>query len=389
MNFEPCDRTLNWEFAYWVSAIRQWYNDGLPRKEGISEEFFGSHVAHGPALFWPDGTDLGGMDTYPIADDVNSYFYFDKGIQRLPLNIWVEPPFEKIILKEDVRTTLLRDQWGVTQKISKNASSAPEYLRWPVKNRRDWEHVKRERFGRDIAKRLPSNYSQLLKGFKARDYPLVLGGYPFGFYGGLRFLFGDLNLGYIFYDDPGLVKEIQDHLTDLWIDLIAEVLKDVTPDFCLLWEDMAYKNGSMISPQFFKEFLAPYYRRLTDFLKSRGVKNILVDCDGNIWELIPLWIEVGITGTYPLEVNAGMEVVKIRNRFPRFQLMGGIDKIQLMKGKADIDRELERLPGVIEGGGYIPHGDHCIPEGVSWDNFKYYRGRLLQIIENTPVLSGK
>jgi hypothetical protein len=39
MNFEPCDRTLNWEFAYWVSAIRQWYNDGLPRKEGISEEF--------------------------------------------------------------------------------------------------------------------------------------------------------------------------------------------------------------------------------------------------------------------------------------------------------------------------------------------------------------
>jgi uroporphyrinogen decarboxylase len=96
---------------------------------------------------------------------------------------------------------------------------------------------------------------------------------------------------------------------------------------------------------------------------------------------------VGITGTYPLEVNAGMDVVKIRQRFPRFQLMGGIDKIQLMKGKADIDRELDRLPEIIEQGGYIPHGDHCIPEGVSWDNFKYYRERLLRIIENTPVLS--
>jgi uroporphyrinogen decarboxylase len=387
MNFEPCDRTLNWEFAYWVSAIRQWYNDGLPMKKGLSEEFFGSHVAHGPALFWPDGTDLGGLDTYPVADDVNGYFHFDKGIQRVPLNIWVEPPFEKIILDEDARTTLLRDQWGVTQRIAKDASSAPEYLRWPVENRKSWERVKRERFGRNITERLPSNYSKLLKEFGERDYPLVLGGYPFGFYGGLRFLFGDLNLGYIFYDDPGLVKEIQNHLTDLWIDLISEVLEDVSPDFCLFWEDMAYRNGSMISPQFFKEFLLPYYKKLTDFLKSRGVKNILVDCDGNIWELIPLWIEGGITGTYPLEVNAGMDVVKIRQQFPRFRLMGGIDKIQLMKGKEDIDRELDRLPWVIEGGGYIPHGDHCIPEGVSWENFKYYRERLLGLIESTPVLS--
>ncbi|UCB47306.1 MAG: hypothetical protein JSV25_07830 [Spirochaetota bacterium] len=387
MAFEPCDRTLNWEFAYWVSAIRQWYKDGLPEMEGIPKEFYGSHVAHGPALFWPDGTDLGGVSTYPMADDVNGYFKFDKGIMRIPLNIWVEPAFEIETIEENKDSVTLRDQWGVTQKIKNDASSAPLYIEWPVKNRKDWEKVKKDRFQPDIKSRLPVNYSDLVKEYNNRDYPLVIGGYPFGFYGGLRFLFGDLNLGYMFYDDPELIKDIQNHLTDLWIALFEEILKDVTPDFCLMWEDMAYKTGSLISPDSFREFLSPYYKRLTNFLKSHGVQNIVVDCDGNTWELIPLWIESGITGTYPLEVNAGMDVREVRKAFPRFQLMGGVDKIQLMKGKDEIDRELDKFPDIIRSGGYIPHGDHCIPEGVTWENFKYYRERLFEIIESTPVLS--
>jgi hypothetical protein len=102
--------------------------------------------------------------------------------------------------------------------------------------------------------------------------------------------------------------------------------------------------------------------------------------------LIPLWIESGITGTYPLEVNAAMDEREVRKAFPGFQLMGGFDKIQLMKGKWEIGRELDKFPEVIRSGGYIPHCDHCIPEGVPWNNFKYYRERLLEIISSTPLL---
>lgn len=386
MNFEPVDRTLNWEFAYWCSVVRRWYAEGLPKRVGLPDEFLGSHVAHGPALFWPDDTSASGVDTYPLADDVNNYFNFDEGIRRIPLNIWVDPPFEKLTLKEDERTKLIRDDWGVIQLIKKDASSAPSYLEWPVKNRKDWEKMKEERFRMGMGNRLPPNYRQLVKEFKERDYPLVIGGYPFGFYGGLRFIFGEVNLSYMFYDDPQLIKDIQEHLTQLWIALFSEILDDAFPDFCLLWEDMAYKTGPMISPEFFREFLSPYYRKLTVFLKSQGVKNIMVDCDGNTWKLLPLWIESGITGTYPIEVMAGMEVQRMRSAFPSFGLMGGIDKTQLMRGTDSIDKELSKLPEIIRQGGYIPHCDHCVPDGVSWENFKYYRERLFDIIESTPVL---
>ena len=88
----------------------------------------------------------------------------------------------------------------------------------------------------------------------------------------------------------------------------------------------------------------------------------------------------------PLETFRRAAVREVREAFPKFQLMGGVDKIQLMKGRDEIDRELDKFPEIIKSGGCIPHGDHCIPEGVSWDNFKYYRQRLFEIIESTPVL---
>jgi hypothetical protein len=109
MDFEPVDRTLNWEFAFWVNAVREWYREGLPEIEGVPESLTGSHILHGPALFWPDGTSLGGLDSYPMAADVNSYFHFDSEIIRVPLNLWVDPPFETMIIEEDERTILMWD----------------------------------------------------------------------------------------------------------------------------------------------------------------------------------------------------------------------------------------------------------------------------------------
>jgi uroporphyrinogen decarboxylase len=96
--------------------------------------------------------------------------------------------------------------------------------------------------------------------------------------------------------------------------------------------------------------------------------------------LIPLFLESGVTGLYPFEVQAGMDVRKLRTEYPRLQMLGGIDKKELAKDFTAIDRELERcVPGLIEEGGYIPMGDHQIPPDVSWDNYRYYRDRLAEL----------
>ena len=55
----------------------------------------------------------------------------------------------------------------------------------------------------------------------------------------------------------------------------------------------------------------------------------------------------------------------------------------LAQGPDAIDRELEaKIPFMLEQGGFIPHVDHATPPNVSWENFKYYRRKLNQMIES-------
>ena len=187
-------------------------------------------------------------------------------------------------------------------------------------------------------------------------------------------------------DEPEMLKDILQHLTDLWLAVWEEVLAEVDVDVVHIWEDMSSNKGSMISNQVFKEFMTPYYKQITSFLKAHGVKVILVDTDGDCNALIPLFLECGITGLYPMEVSAGMDVVKARKEYPTLQIGGGISKSALALGKARIDQLLESTEWLLQQGGYIPFGDHFIPPEVGWNEYKYYREKLNRLIDNCGAL---
>ncbi len=137
----------------------------------------------------------------------------------------------------------------------------------------------------------------------------------------------------------------------------------------------------MISPDMVKEFLAPYIKRVADFLKERGVNIVLLDTDGDCNSIIPIFIEAGVTGMYPFEVHCGMDIVKVREQYPKLQMLGGIPKSEIAKGKQRIDEILEPVEKVLKTGGYIPFGDHFIPPDVDFDNFSYYRNKLNKLID--------
>jgi hypothetical protein len=120
-------------------------------------------------------------------------------------------------------------------------------------------------------------------------------------------------------------------------------------------------------------FGAPRYQEVTEVARSHGVKAVLVDTDGDCRLLIPLFLEGGVTGVYPFEVQSGMDVNEIRRDFPTLQILGGIDKRALMAGKDAIDVEVEKkVPSMAAQGHYIPMVDHQVPPEVSWENYLHY-----------------
>ncbi|MFQ6043664.1 MAG: uroporphyrinogen decarboxylase family protein, partial [Candidatus Poribacteria bacterium] len=155
---------------------------------------------------------------------------------------------------------------------------------------------------------------------------------------------GTENLSFAFYDQPKLLHEAMDFLADFFVDVTQRAVSELDIDYFNFFEDMACKSGPLISPQHFKEFMLPRYKRVIDFLHRHGIEIIWVDSDGNTEPLLLLFIEAGVTCHWPLEQAAGMDPIKIRKKYGlSLALSGGIDKRELAKDKKAIEKEVERI----------------------------------------------
>ena len=378
LNFEKYDRMLNWEFGYWGGTITRWYKEGLPKNFDLERAADFGETIFGPGLNYPL---LGMGSSNTLMDrDVHTYFKFDDSILIPPINCWIYPKFKATILEEDDSKRKLIDEDGITKIVKKNADSMPFWLDWPVKDEKTWEKIREERFQFNFQERINKENIYINNKILEKTNPIHLLGAPVGFYGSLRYLFGEINLLYMYYDNPALVKKILKILTDFWINISEEILSKYEVKVASFWEDMSGKNGALIGPNIFREFMSPYYKRIIDFLKTKGVEHFIVDTDGNVEKLIPLFLEVGMTGMLPFERQAGNDLLEIRKKFPRLQMMGGFDKNVLSKGREDIDKELLNIKELIKLGGYIPYCDHLVPPNVSWQNYEYFRKKLIKIL---------
>ena len=251
--------------------------------------------------------------------------------------------------------------------------SIPHFIDFLLKGREEWEREYRPRLDPDDPRRLPSgpDWEREKQALNSRDYPVGIG--IGSLYGWMRDWMGFERAAMMVYDDPGLVEEIMETITRTVVRTIEWAGPQVEIDFGGGWEDMAFRNGPMISPATFEKLMVPRYRRICDALHKHGCDIIYTDCDGNINALVPLWLEAGVNCMFPVEVAAGTDPLALRDRFGKqILLIGGVNKRALAQGKGAIRTELARIaPGVREGG-WIPHVDHRVPPDVTFENYLYY-----------------
>lgn len=294
------------------------------------------------------------------------------------------PPFAHKVLAEDERTILYLNHEGILVRERKDYrySSMPQFVRFPVETRNDFRAFWKERMQPDPALRLGDDWEEKLAACRNRDAPLIVIADRWGgFFGPLRNLVGVEKLCTLFYDDPAFVEEMMDAEAEFLIQVMDRILDHTDVDVFGFWEDMAYKTGPLLGPALARKYMLPRYRRVVDFLRSRGVEFIALDSDGNVWDLIPIWLEAEINVLYPFEVQAGMDVVEVRRRFGRdLRLWGGLDKRALARGPEAIDAELNRLAPLVQEGGYVPYPDHSLPPDVSFANYCYFMEQLPRIL---------
>lgn len=332
-------------FGPWGETVEAW------RAEGVEH----------PETAWvrPDfGLDEGFCD-------ISGYF-----------DLLYHPGFAFEILEDKGERIIYRDHLGILSEAIKGRSGIPKILGNPVTGWEDWRRLKEERLGLEPEKRVHADFDAAVAGLKNSDRILQIGTYPYGLFGSLRDMIGLESLCVMFYEEPDLIHDIMDTLTDLWIAVYGTAAERIQLDAIHIWEDMSGKSGSLISPKMIREFMLPRYKRIKKFADEHNIPIMVVDTDGICDELIPLFEESGVNLMLPFEIAAGNNIAELKKRFPRMAMLGGIDKLEIARGPESIDRELDKIELLLSGTGYIPGLDHLIHPDISFENYSYYMKEL-------------
>jgi uroporphyrinogen decarboxylase len=215
----------------------------------------------------------------------------------------------------------------------------------------------------------------------AKGYPIQLGYYPdVGVFGVVRWLLGNEEGLVAYYTMPELVHDIMDHMTSLYLAVFEQVAQEVQVDVIHMWEDMCSRNGPLVSPAHWDEFIGPSYRRIRDFARAHHIPVLSVDTDGNPALIASRMIRDGVNLLFPMEVAAGCDVNEWQERHPELSMMGGIDKRALARSPRAIDEELARVEPAVHRGRYIPALDHLVPDDVSWENYCHYAEAVRRLV---------
>ena len=339
MHYKPVDRCFNMEFGYWKENYKEW---SIFTDNNITSE-----------------------------SEANIFFNFDR-IETITGNVWMSPGFTEKIVEETATTFILINSDGLLAEVPKDGhNTIPHYIKSAIVTPENWRKCKEEHFRRDDPARIVDIMSLKAMHSDPRDYPL---GVDCGsMIGKIRDMLTFEGLAYACFDYPDMVEDMVETCCLLVEDFLDQVLPHFSFDFACGWEDICFKNGPIVTVDFFKNVVMPRYKRISKKLHAHGIDLWYTDCDGDVRHILPYFLEGGINCLFPFEVNGCAHPAELLNEYgTQLRIMGGFDKIQLRDGKEAIKKYMESLVPLVKRGGYIPFCDHRCPPDVTPENYLYY-----------------
>jgi len=322
----------------WGTTVDRWHKEGLPEKVGPHEFFHYEFASVGPDLSL-----------------------------RIPA----------ATLEETDEWIIRRGGDGAVHRNWKGRTSTPELVDFTIKTRADWDaHKGALKFDESRV-----NFENIKKAHvdaRAKGLFFVFGG-GIGYDHNSGSLLGPIRLLTAIVEEPDWIQEIFMMQADLGHAIVEELfVRGIDFDAAFYYDDLGYKNGLFFSPRAYREVLRPAHRRYLEPFKRRGLPCILHTC-GNVTELVPDLIESGWTCIQPLEVKAGMDLIGLKKKFGDvLAFMGGIDVRKMaLDDPGPIEEEIRTKVGFAkQGGGYIYHSDHSVPDNVSFANYQ----RVIELV---------
>jgi uroporphyrinogen decarboxylase len=145
-------------------------------------------------------------------------------------------------------------------------------------------------------------------------------------------------------------------------------------DMVKIGDDLGSQVGLLMSPAMYRRMLKPIHADLIAFIKQRTKASVVFHTDGDVYDLLPDFIEIGVDVLNPVQASAGgmSDFAGLKRRFgDNLVFCGGIDTHHVLpNGTPDeVRAEVRRVIGTLGvGGGYMLGAVHTIMGDVPPEN---------------------
>lgn len=205
-----------------------------------------------------------------------------------------------------------------------------------------------------------------------------------GFFSGIHNSFLDFQrLMLAFFDEPEFVRCLTDRLASWSLRCVDQML-DRGVRLIEVCDDLGTPEGLLISPETFRDFFLPWYRRLFELCHAHGAF-VHMHSHGNIAQVLPMLIEAGVDILNPFDPRENPHLDELVERFSDRVVFCGFsrsdyyllpdDEVEAMFARmAALGRKCKR--------GYIIM-EHGFPEELSPEKFRF----ILDLVEKYRSLS--
>lgn len=195
---------------------------------------------------------------------------------------------------------------------------------------------------------------------------------------GIEYFLGDIGI------NKNYAKKLLDTIIQKNIVMLENFLELTEIDGVLLGSDWGSQRSLLMSPDTWRELIAPGEKKEYDLIKESG-KDVWIHSCGNIQGIIPDLINMGVDVLNPIQPEA-MDIFKLKHDYgDKITFWGGISTQQTLPyGTADeVKQEIQRVvPYMSKNGGYIMAPAQEIQEDVPFEN-------IAALIDELKQHSGK
>ena len=180
-----------------------------------------------------------------------------------------------------------------------------------------------------------------------------------------------------YYLYPEYLKEVYEYQVEVAIEnlkLLKQVAGDKIQAVLVSGTDFGSQRAELISPDMFREFYKPYYKKVNDWIHNNTSWKTFYHICGSIVRLLDDLVNAGVDILNPVQCSAvGMDPKFLKEKYGKKLVFwgGGIDTQKTLPfgTPEEVKKEvLERLKIFSEGGGFIFNTIHNIQAPTPVEN---------------------